>query len=374
MNAMKTPAPPITGLAFRAVRRDDAAAMARIANRCNEADGLDERLSAREIAGWLLKGTPKYDPAVDLLIATVDDRPVAFTWLNWVVTSDGIREFRVGGWVDPDWVRRGIGGALLDWTERRAAELAREQNGSEPTVLGTWAGEKRVAKRVMIERAGYRPGEDVALALDPATSSILVEGTGVDGVTGQYRLEREGRTLDSAELIDLWERWIASYPIVSLEDGLGEEDWAGWRELNARLGSKVQLVGDDILVTNPTFIARGIAENAMNSVLIKLNQIGTLSETIDAIDLARRAGWTAMVSHRSGETEDTTIADLVVAMGTGQIKTGAPSRSERVAKYNRLLRIEGELGDTARYAGRSALAGGSVTDSNAAASRVETRS
>jgi enolase len=209
-----------------------------------------------------------------------------------------------------------------------------------------------------IERAGYRPGEDVAIALDPATSSILVEGTGVDGVTGQYRLEREGgRTLDSGELIDLWERWIGVYPIVSLEDGLAEEDWAGWRELKRRLGSKVQLVGDDILVTNPAFIARGIAEDAMNSVLIKLNQIGTLSETIDAIALARSAGWTAMVSHRSGETEDTTIADFVVAMGTGQIKTGAPSRSERVAKYNRLLRIEGELGDAARYAGRSALAG-----------------
>ena len=208
-----------------------------------------------------------------------------------------------------------------------------------------------------IERAGYRPGEDVALALDPATSSILVEGTGVEGVTGQYRLEREGRTLDSGELIDLWEHWVAAYPIVSLEDGLAEEDWAGWRELNARLGSKVQLVGDDILVTNPAFITRGIAENAMNSVLIKLNQIGTLSETMDAIALARGAGWTAMVSHRSGETEDTTIADFVVAMGTGQIKTGAPSRSERVAKYNRLLRIEGELGDGARYAGRSALAG-----------------
>ena len=136
-----------------------------------------------------------------------------------------------------------------------------------------------------IERAGYRPGEDVALALDPATSSILVEGTGVDGVTGQYRLEREGRTLDSGELIDLWEGWIAAYPIVSLEDGLGEEDWAGWRELNARLGSKVQLVGDDILVTNPAFIARGIEEDAMNAVLIKLNQIGTLTETIDAIEL-----------------------------------------------------------------------------------------
>jgi enolase len=145
---------------------------------------------------------------------------------------------------------------------------------------------------------------------------------------------------------------------VSLEDGLAEEDWSGWRELNRRLGSRVQLVGDDIVVTNPAFIARGIAEDAMNSVLIKVNQIGTLSETIDAIDLARRAGWTAMVSHRSGETEDTTIADLVVAMGTGQIKSGAPSRSERVAKYNRLLRIEGELGDSARYPGRSALAGG----------------
>jgi enolase len=208
-----------------------------------------------------------------------------------------------------------------------------------------------------IERAGYRPGEDVALALDPATSSILEEGTGTGDVPGRYHLAREGRTLDSAEFIDLWERWLAAYPIVSLEDGLAEEDWAGWRELNARLGAKVQLVGDDILVTNPTFIARGIAEDAMNSVLIKLNQIGTLTETIDAITLARQAGWTAMVSHRSGETEDTTIADLVVAMGTGQIKTGAPSRSERVAKYNRLLRIEAELGDAAIYPGRSALAG-----------------
>ena len=211
-----------------------------------------------------------------------------------------------------------------------------------------------------IERAGYRPGEQVAIALDPAASSILVEGTGRDGVTGQYRLEREVRTLDSGELIDLWESWIERYPIVSLEDGLAEDDWAGWRELTARLGSRVQLVGDDILVTNPRFIERGIAEQAMNSVLIKLNQIGTLSETIDAVDLARRAGWTAMVSHRSGETEDTTIADFVVAMGTGQIKTGAPSRSERVAKYNRLLRIEGELGPGARYPGRAALAGGSV--------------
>jgi len=209
-----------------------------------------------------------------------------------------------------------------------------------------------------IEKAGYRPGDDVALALDPATSSILVEGTGTEGVTGQYRLEREGRTLDSGQLIDLWASWVERYPIVSLEDGLAEDDWAGWRELTARLGDRIQLVGDDLLVTNPAFIARGIAEQAANSVLIKLNQIGTLTETIAAIDLARRAGWTAMVSHRSGETEDTTIADLVVAMGTAQIKSGAPSRSERVAKYNRLLRIEGELGDTARYPGRAALSGG----------------
>jgi enolase len=208
-----------------------------------------------------------------------------------------------------------------------------------------------------IEKAGYAPGEQVAIALDPAASSFLVEGTGVEGVTGQYRLEREGRTLDSGEMVDLWADWVARYPIVSLEDGLAEEDWAGWKELNARLGDKVQLVGDDILVTNPAFIRRGITEQAMNSVLIKLNQIGTLSETIDAIDLARRAGWSAVVSHRSGETEDTTIADFVVAMGTGQIKTGAPSRSERVAKYNRLLRIADELGDDARYLGRAALSG-----------------
>ena len=208
-----------------------------------------------------------------------------------------------------------------------------------------------------IEKAGYRPGEDVAIALDPATSSILVEGTGVEGVTGQYLLEREGRTLDSGEMVDLWERWIAKYPIVSIEDGLAEDDWAGWKELTARLGSKVQLMGDDIVVTNPEIIARAIEEKAMNSVLIKLNQIGTLTETMAAIEMARRAGWTCQVSHRSGETEDTTIADFVVAMGTGQIKTGAPSRSERVAKYNRLLRIEEELGDGARYLGRHALAG-----------------
>jgi enolase len=207
-----------------------------------------------------------------------------------------------------------------------------------------------------IEKAGYRPGEDVALGLDPAVTSILVDGTGDEHTPGRYRLETEQRTLETDELIDLWASWLDRYPIVSLEDGIGEVDWAGWRALTARLGDRVQLVGDDLLVTNTTFIERAISEHAANAVLIKLNQIGTLTETIGAIDLARSAGWAAMVSHRSGETEDTTIADLVVALGTGQIKSGAPSRSERVAKYNRLLRIEEELGGAARYAGRAALA------------------
>jgi enolase len=204
-----------------------------------------------------------------------------------------------------------------------------------------------------IERAGYRPGEQIAIALDPATTELLQD----DGGRMTYRLEREGRSLESAEMVELWVDWCERFPIVSLEDGLAEDDWSGWRLLNERLGGRVQLVGDDLFVTNTERIARGIAESSANAVLIKLNQIGTLTETIDAIALARRAGWASVVSHRSGETEDTTIADFVVAMGTGQIKTGAPSRSERVAKYNRLLRIAGELGDVAQYPGRAALAG-----------------
>jgi enolase len=163
--------------------------------------------------------------------------------------------------------------------------------------------------------------------------------------------------LDSGQMIDLWADWAARFPIVSLEDGMAEDDWAGWTALTKRLGSTVQLVGDDLFVTNTQRIARGIREGAGNAVLIKLNQIGTLTETVDAIRMASHAGWASVVSHRSGETEDTTIADLVVAMGTGQIKTGAPSRSERVAKYNRLLRIEEELGGAAVYLGRQALAG-----------------
>ncbi len=228
-----------------------------------------------------------------------------------------------------------------------------DEGGFAPSLASNAAAIEVILRA--IERAGYRAGEDVAIALDPATTELVESSTGAGDGPTHYRLEKEGRTLDSSELIDLWADWVDRYPIVSIEDGLAEDDWSGWAELTRRLGDRVQLVGDDLFDTNTERIARGLTEHAANSVLIKLNQIGTLSETIDAIELAGRAGWTAIVSHRSGETEDTTIADLVVAMGTGQIKTGAPSRSERVAKYNRLLRIQGELGDSATYPGWDAL-------------------
>jgi enolase len=194
-----------------------------------------------------------------------------------------------------------------------------------------------------IEKAGYKAGEQIGIALDPAVSEIYEED-------GTYLLRREGgRKLTSAQMVDLWADWVRQYPIVSIEDGLAQDDWEGWKLLTQRLGKKIQLVGDDLFVTNVERLAKGIKEQAANSILIKLNQIGSLTETIAAIEMARKAGFTAMVSHRSGETGDTFIADLVVAMGTGQIKTGAPARSERVEKYNQLLRIEEELGDSARY-------------------------
>ena len=198
-----------------------------------------------------------------------------------------------------------------------------------------------------IEKAGYAPGRDCFLAFDPASSSFYRDGL--------YHLEREGRILTSAQMIEFWEDWVGQYPIVSIEDGLAEEDWDGWHLLTERLGERVQLVGDDLLVTNVTFLRRAIRERSCNSILIKLNQIGTVTETIQAIQEARRAGWTAIVSHRSGETEDTTIADLVVAMGTGQIKTGAPTRGERTAKYNRLMKIEAALGANAVFEGLAAF-------------------
>jgi enolase len=230
--------------------------------------------------------------------------------------------------------------------ERGFATTVGDEGGYAPSLA---SNEEAVATVLeAIERAGYRPGEQIAIALDPAASELF----GEDG----YRLERENRTLSSAELVDFWEGWIDRYPIISLEDGLAEDDWAGWAELQARLGERIQVMGDDIFVTNTERIARGIRERVANSILIKLNQIGTLTETIEAVEMAHRAGWTTIVSHRSGETEDTTIADFAVAMNTGQIKTGSISRSERISKYNRLLRVEEELGDAAEYAGARAFA------------------
>ncbi len=236
-------------------------------------------------------------------------------------------------------------GRLLD--ERGLATGVGDEGGFAPAL-----GRNEDALSLVleaIERAGRRPGDEVALALDAAASELYRDG--------RYHLSREGRVLSSAELVALWQDWCSRYPIVSIEDGLAEDDWEGWRLLTQRLGQDVQLVGDDLFVTSVERLRRGIEAGAANAILVKPNQIGTLSETLEAVRLARQARYAAIISHRSGETEDTTIADLAVATGVGQIKTGAPARGERTAKYNRLLRIEEELGERARYAGASCLAG-----------------
>jgi len=200
-----------------------------------------------------------------------------------------------------------------------------------------------------IEKAGYKAGEQVSIALDPAASEFYEEDTGL------YNLRKEGRKLTGEQMVAFWKNWIDQYPIVSIEDGLAQDDWAGWQMMVAEMGDRLQIVGDDLLVTNPERVRRGIKDKAANALLVKLNQIGSLTETIEAVELCQRAGWRAVTSHRSGETEDSTIADLAVALNMGQIKTGAPARSDRVAKYNQLLRIEEQLGDTAAYAGWGAL-------------------
>jgi len=198
-----------------------------------------------------------------------------------------------------------------------------------------------------IDAAGYEPGADVRLALDPAASSFFVDG--------KYVLASEGRSLSSAEMVDYYAALVAKYPIISIEDGLSEDDWDGFKLMTDKLGDRIQVMGDDLFVTNTERLAKGIEMGCANSILIKLNQIGTLSETLDAIEMAKRAGWTAVCSHRSGETEDTTLADLAVATNAGQIKSGAPARTDRVAKYNQLLRIEEMLGEVASYPGMEAF-------------------
>jgi len=200
-----------------------------------------------------------------------------------------------------------------------------------------------------IEKAGFKPGSDIAICLDSAASGFYEDGL--------YWLRTENRKVKAAEMVKMYAEWVKNYPIISIEDGLAEDDWDGWKLLTETIGSKIQLVGDDLFVTNVERLSRGIAEKAANSVLIKLNQIGTLTETIAAIEMARKAGWTAMVSHRSGETVDSFIADLTVAMGTGQLKTGAPCRGERLEKYNQLMRIEEELSENSVYAGKAAFKG-----------------
>jgi len=236
--------------------------------------------------------------------------------------------------------------ALLQ--ERKLSTAVGDEGGFAPDLDSNEAAIQMLVEA--IERAGYTPGEDIAIALDPATSELYSDGA--------YHLASEDRVLSPEDMAGFWVDLVDRYPIVSIEDGMAEDDWEGWAALTAALGHRVQLVGDDLFVTNAERLARGIETGVANSILVKVNQIGTLTETLETVDLATRSGYTSVMSHRSGETEDTTIADLAVATGCGQIKTGAPARSDRVAKYNRLLRIEAALDETAAYRGRAALARG----------------
>lgn len=230
---------------------------------------------------------------------------------------------------------------------RGYATLVGDEGGYAPSLKANIEAVEVILEA--IEKAGYKAGEQVAIALDPAASELYEEDTKL------YNLRKEGRKLNSEEMVAFWKSWVDQYPIVSIEDGLAQDDWDGWILLTSELGDRLQIVGDDLLVTNPERVKRGIAEKAANALLVKVNQIGTLTETIEAVTLCTSHGWRAVTSHRSGETEDSTIADLAVALNMGQIKTGAPARSDRVAKYNQLLRIEEELGDQAHYAGWDAI-------------------
>jgi enolase len=231
--------------------------------------------------------------------------------------------------------------------EHGYATLVGDEGGYAPNLKANSEAIELILEAV--EKAGFKSGKDVAIALDPAASEFYEEESKV------YNLRKENKKLDSAQMVEFWKSWVEQYPIVSIEDGLAQDDWEGWQMLTKEVGDRVQIVGDDLLVTNPERIRKAIEAKACNALLVKLNQIGSLTETIEAVQLCHRQGWKTVVSHRSGETEDSTIADLAVALNTGQIKTGAPARSDRVAKYNQLLRIEAELDDTAVYAGWSAI-------------------
>jgi enolase len=231
--------------------------------------------------------------------------------------------------------------------ERGYTALVGDEGGYAPALKAN--NEAVEVILIAIEKAGYKAGEQVGIALDPAASELYDEETHL------YNLRKEGKKLTGEQMVAFWKSWVDQYPIVSIEDGLAQDDWESWVLMTKELGDRIQIVGDDLLVTNPTRVRRAIKDKAANALLVKLNQIGTLTETIEAVEICHRAGWRAVTSHRSGETEDTTIADLAVALNMGQIKTGAPARSDRVAKYNQLMRIEEELGETAQYAGWDAL-------------------
>jgi len=231
--------------------------------------------------------------------------------------------------------------------ERGYVALVGDEGGYAPSLKANSEAVEVILEA--IEKAGYKAGEQVAIALDPAASEFYEEDSGL------YNLRKEGKKLNSEEMVAFWKSWIDQYPIVSIEDGLAQDDWEGWKMMVSEVGDKIQIVGDDLLVTNPERVRRAIEDKAANALLVKLNQIGSLTETIEAVEICQRAAWRAVTSHRSGETEDNTISDLVVALNMGQIKTGAPARSDRVSKYNQLLRIEAELDNTAAYAGWGAL-------------------
>jgi enolase 1/2/3 len=231
--------------------------------------------------------------------------------------------------------------------ERKYTTLVGDEGGYAPALKAN--NEAVEVILIAIEKAGYKAGEQVSIALDPAASELFEEDTRL------YNLRKEGKKLTGEQMVAFWKSWVDQYPIVSIEDGLAQDDWESWKLITQQLGERIQIVGDDLLVTNPERVRRAIQEKAANALLVKLNQIGTLTETIEAVETCHKAGWRAVTSHRSGETEDSTIADLAVALNMGQIKTGAPARSDRVAKYNQLLRIEAELGETGKYAGWDAL-------------------
>ena len=363
----------VNGELAKAVRGADASSQQALDRLMVELDGSDSksRLGANAILGVSLAvakaaaieaGRPLYEWLRDLYVDGGGETPAgvlpvpmmnvlnggvhadnAVDFQEFMVVPAGARSFAEGLRVGAE-----VFHALRGHLQRQGLSTAGgDEGGFAPDLPSNEAALEALVAG--IEAAGYEPGSDVFIALDPATSEVFADGS--------YKLQSEGRSLSAQEMTAYWADAANRYPIVSIEDGLDEEDWAGWELLTSELGGRVQLVGDDLFVTNPERLRRGIARGVGNAILIKVNQIGTLSETFEAIRLARDAGYTAVISHRSGETEDTTIADLAVGTGAGQIKTGAPSRSDRTSKYNRLLRIEEELGEDATYPGLSAFAG-----------------